>query len=242
MRDRFFILFEARSGSSHLVSLLNSSPNVICYSEIFAGQSLDVCDQLLHALEAEAPLHNLNPWVLDDYGSVDPEKEAMCVGFKAKPYDLPSSRTLDKLEEMGFKLILLTRRNIIKQAVSRSTGLKLWNKIGLYNAPVGGDTISSITIDPLEIIEIAEICDEVRTNLLSTLDRWKNQTLQIEYEDLLYREDFVLKNLARFLSIPEFQSFSKTTKNTLDDLSMALDNYDELVKVLKNHKFEMYLK
>ncbi|CDX46157.1 hypothetical protein MPLDJ20_80226 [Mesorhizobium plurifarium] len=241
MGEKFFILFEARSGSSHLVSMLNSSPDVTCYSEIFVSQPVDVCERLLDALENGKSLHEINPWVLDDHGSIELGKPASCIGFKTKPYDLPGDFILNRLERSGFKLILLTRRNLIKQAVSRATGLKLWDKVGLYNAIPDGPTVSSVVVDPTEIIEIAEICDEINEQLHSTFNSWKNEKLHIEYEDLLYRETSVMESLSGFLSIPNFKPLSRTRKNTLDDLSIAVKNYDELAKALENHRFKAFL-
>lgn len=241
MGDKFFILFEARSGSSHLVSVLNSSSDIICYSEIFTLQTIDTCERLLDALENGMPLHEINPWALDDHGSIETGKAASCIGFKTKPYDLPGDFVLSRLQRLGFKLILLTRRNLIKQAVSRATGLKLWDKIGLYNASLNGPTISSAIVDPAEIIEIAEICSEVKEQLFSIFNSWENNKLHVEYEDLLFREELVVERISNFLSVPKFKPSSRTQKNTADDLSAAVKNYDELVKALENHRFKIFL-
>ncbi|MEO5324106.1 hypothetical protein PV773_12365 [Mesorhizobium sp. CC13] len=239
---KFFILFEARSGSSHLVSLLNSSPQVTCYSEIYTAQSAEVADQLTKAFVEGRPLHTINRWALDDHRSIDVEKAPHVMGFKTKIYDIPEpDRTLRQLHNAGATMILLTRTNVLKQAVSRAAGLALYQRSRLYNANSSDETVRSVTVDPDDVIAFAEVYNANQVALKVRYEDWTRPKLAITYEQLLADEIAVVGCVRSLLGLAPFESRSQVSKNLDDSLQSAVANYDELAAALKGHPYSRFL-
>lgn len=240
--QKFFILFEARSGSSHLVSLLNSSPQITCYAEMYTGQSDRTANRLTRAFLAGEPLHTINEWSLDRHGSVDLGKRPACTGFKTKIYDIPHAKhKLRRLEAAGVTLILLTRQNVLKQAVSREASLQLYQRSGAYNANSSDEAVRQLTVDPAEVIAFAEVYDANQRALHAHYDAWKNPKASFTYEELLADQSKVISQICNLLDLAEFEPRSGVSKNLDDSLRSAIANYDDLAAALDGHPYSRFL-
>lgn len=240
--QKFFILFEARSGSSHLVSLLNSSPQVTCYAEVYTGQSERVANRLTAAFLAGEPLHTINKWALDSHGSVDVEKKPECMGFKTKIYDVPHAKhKLRRLEAAGVAMILLTRTNLLKQAISRAASLELYSRNGVYNASSQESTVGRLTVDPAEIIDIASQYEESQNLIQQRFEAWSGPKLSLTYEDMLADQTSVIDQIRDLFGLEPFEHRSGVAKNVDDSLETAIENYSELSAALNGHSYSRFL-
>lgn len=103
------ILFCGRSGSSHIVSSLNSHPHVVTYGEMFHGKPVDRQDSLMEALLAGVPMETLDHEALPeryrhDHTGVNERIDA--VGLKTKPGDVADlDRFSALLREHRFKVV-----------------------------------------------------------------------------------------------------------------------------------------
>jgi hypothetical protein len=134
---RFIIIGDARTGSSMLVQALNSSPNIVCFREVFNGRldfvdfSVDGYDNFSSrdiASRKEDPVRFLSERVFRR----QPE-QVRAVGFKflyAHHWDFPG--LLDELvADERIKVVHLRRRNALRMLVS----LKLAQETGVWVEP-----------------------------------------------------------------------------------------------------------
>jgi len=88
---RFTVVAHRRTGSNHLVSLLNSHPELVCYGEIF--RNLYDVARFLPGLEdafgaPEARTGRVGDFLTAIHGQVAPEKAGW--GFKLMPFQVPN--------------------------------------------------------------------------------------------------------------------------------------------------------
>ena len=231
---QFVILFEARSGSSHLVSVLNSSDRILCYAEIFAGQDLPTSQLILDRFLANEAVEEINPYARDPlFGITGDRNKVSWVGFKTKIHDLHDvPGTLRKLEKAGVALILLTRQNVVKQSLSRITGNLLYARTGSFNASSPDQKVERVTVDPFELVSFAHLYDANRKLLWYLYKGWAGKKTHIRYEDLLSDPARIIAEIAKFLEIPSFTPSSAFVKNTSKNTSDAIENYEEVKKAL----------
>lgn len=250
---RFVIWFEERSGSSHLVSLLNSHREIKCRGEVFAFNQVDSAKQT-----SKEPYFNFDgmlcrrrlcrfPGIL-----LDPSRQqAMDMlwewyndrrkiqGFKFKhpiqaalypEVDEQLRRWKDEL-----KIVVLHRKNLLKRVVSRLNMIRFRQDFGISNArsnlgPV--EQISPINVDVSATVAAIRRLRVQQTSFQAWYATYP-QVLHIEYEDLLYDRDRVCQELQQFLHVKVVRPLrSKVKKISSDQLDIAVANYEELRQAL----------
>jgi hypothetical protein len=131
MTTPFVNIFEGRNGSSHLVSLLNTQADVLCYPEILPPLDLDKQVESV-SLAAAADVRKACPHAGDDHYFIQgfDQKWNMrpfkASGFKARGTDFKNIvAMIAMLEGMNYCLIYPRRENILKVELSLINGQRL---------------------------------------------------------------------------------------------------------------------
>jgi len=224
------MLFVERSGSTHLSTLLASHPDVLALREEFsqmAQRGEDGEAQLSWAKEF------LTPPAVGRYAAR---------GFKTKLVDIPDQERFGEiLRDCSGRIVDLRRRNTLKGAVSTINAARLHESTGNWNLLNKGDRQPPFEVDIAEL----ETLMEERENWDRELDDYVKQlalpTLPVMYEDLLHDEQDVLAGVFAFLGVSPKPLEQKTYKNTSDDLSQVIVNFDQVRERYAGTKYEEML-
>jgi hypothetical protein len=214
---RFAIVGNPRTGSSHLVSLLDSHPDVACWDdEIFdIGEAFD-----------KSGLAEPRDFLVHKVFNVD----ALAVGFKLL-WDA-MERTPNVwllLKTLGVKLVHTRRKNLLDSFISYR--LATINKA--FTCWYGEYKVTTFGADPqdcLDWFEMAERCDEVIRCQAQTASIPR---LEVEYKELCDGQDRILE----FLDASPLRLTSRLKKQRKGTQSDAITNYKELKLYFENSKW-----
>lgn len=223
----FVILFIERDGSTYMISLMTSHPQIQSVYERFAvlkQKGASGKDQIDWARKFYTPSF------ITKYGAS---------GFKTKLVDiLDKGSFIQLLLEKNVRIIQMQRRNQVKAVISRINAKRLHDVTGNWNLYNEKERLPAFEIDPdvfhqylLERIQ----ADEDLNNFTKELNLPK---LKIVYEELLVNRDVVLSRVFDFLGVDPFPVEGKTLKNTSDDLRDVVLNFEQLRSKYLNTPFE----
>ena len=210
-RVQFVIFAQGRTGSTLLADLMNSHEGVHCDNEILGW-----------------PVRFPDAWV----NACRRRHRGSHYGFKVKPYELTVDQRLDpgawlsRMDERGWKLIHLRRRNVLRHALSNVVA----EHIGGYtfrNADPGES--AGVTVDPdmlLGAMEVRSEQGEVERVALEGLPH-----VSLSYEDDLLRPErhqATLDRISDALGLPRAPARTELRRVTIDDLRTTIANYEEV--------------
>ena len=231
------ILFEGRTGSTHLATLLHQSPNIsflgeepaLLKSEGWQAQENWICQLFDHPLEFNDP--RIKP-------------SAKVLGFRIKLRDVVNLQQFQKLlEKYDVSIIYMRRLNLVKQAVSSIRAIDLAKTKGYYNLDhhKHKDGLSAYSIPFQRFDQTLKWIEEVDLKLQDFIKTLNQPICQVCYEELLANRDAVLNKVIQFLDVPPFTPVEVVAKHTSDDLSEVISNFDVLVSRYKNTPYaEMF--
>jgi LPS sulfotransferase NodH len=233
----FVIIFAGRTGSSHLVSLLNQDPRVLCYPEILVGLNLARQERAVHNVAHGLSQTRPNGYrIAEEYFTPDlatklEMRPFKAVGFKTKVTDLfHAPALLQHLKWMGFRMIYMRRRNVLKAALSSMNATRLNKKTGAWNAAKESNVQGALNVDLVKFnqeLEHRELVDSLHDWFYAHYQGYK-QT--VYYEDMLEDEGDFLSSIFNFLDVPLTMPRvlrRRFHKNTPDHLEGAVRNYQE---------------
>lgn len=222
---KFVVLGSPRSGTTMLLSYLNSHPNVKAKGELFRflrGRSSE-------GLWADA-------FMTKKVG-------VHAVGFKllrSHPEDSIDKSVWSRIKgDEKLKILHLRRKNLVRWYVSRLVALQTscWN------------TYSRKKVLPLSErkihVNVAEALASFESELRyhEQIERYysKSQLLKVVYEDLVRSGDQEFSRIFKFLSIPDCRVRSSTVKINFEPLHDLITNYKEVESRLKNTPYSCFL-
>jgi hypothetical protein len=219
----FVLLFRGRTGSSYLMSAIRRHPQAHACGE-----------------ELVEHLRKNHIQIVRDFLVGESAQDYIASGFKTKYSDIGDQESFAALlSDINTRIIVLERRNLVKQVVSFITGEQLYKKTGDWNL------YNNLQSEPTSIqVELTAFDRELKKmeNSQVQLMRFANQlmlpTLFIYYEELLIMPEEVFGWVTNFLSLPSHPFHSKTTKNTKDNLQDVIENFDELRSNYIGSKYE----
>jgi Sulfotransferase family len=228
----FVILATPRSGSSHLVSLLDSHPQIRCLGEIFnlkggAMRALGLKPKAAVQQAGKDPLGYL-------HGLIDrcrAEAQAKPVlGFKLMLHHDP--RVIDHvLETPSWAVILLERRDRLAQW----TSMKMAKTTGQWGANKG-DAPKAAPKVVFSAAQFDEYCFRMEARYMSIAHRLSGrQVLRLYTEDIDDRH----AELLRFLGVDALTADvlnSRRERQNATDLSHRIENFDAYLRYLKKHQ------
>jgi hypothetical protein len=228
--NKFFIFGQGRSGSSLLVSLLGSHPDIYCDSEIFGSP---------------ASGKFLSPYLYIRHCSRKQEAaEKDFYGFKVKGYQLRKDQAIERPEILieqlinkGWKMIYLVRENILQHAFSSlmAEHVKAWTIKGSY-------TPQPITVNCHRLKEIADWRIEQHKLDAPIVEAFPH--IRISYEqDLANVESQIAgcNKIFNFLGAADYRVTTSLKKMTSSSLQENITNYNEVELFLQGTYLHKYL-
>lgn len=232
-RQRFVILFHPRSGSSWLRSILAANPN------------FEMGFELLGDVKEPARQEEV---VREFLGERYRFKKIDAVGFKLGGYQVRDPEAIRRqLKDQNAKIIVLTRKNLLKVAVSqirrgelareteKALGKRLQNRVDGVAPPPPSQ------IAPNKLVATMRQAEKAREQTEELAAYLGRPVLSLNYEQLLEDLDRVLDKAEKFLGVPiKVRDRYTPRKNTPDDLKAAVANLDEIASVLRNGEYAEY--
>ncbi len=249
MKTPFVVLFQERSGSTHLSSLLSSHPEVNCRAEDFSFDWYRPTVAAAGDGEGSGPPTSRRKLIGFRERVLDPtraqieghlaeifESGSGANGFKLKHPNQTARypEVLQYLEALGDRLrvVHLDRENVIKRAVSKQVLVRM--RQGREAAHLRNENLmrelefQPIRIDVPEAVRYAGTVERLRTELAALVDRFPH-VHRVEYDDLARRPHEVVPDLLGFLGVdPAVPLSTGVHKATPDALSDAVENFEEL--------------
>lgn len=261
----FVIWFQHRSGSTHLVSLLNSHPEIQCKGEIFGcfpiGRRVDSQTSAGRLLGDDVYHRVINQFP----GRIDDPSDGQCVKDLEQFFGLEHSENDRAHRIRGFKLkfpsqsklfpeianwltdrngelsvIALHRKNYLRRALSVLNLHRVRDATDQANLRVPRE-LPPVNFDVLEVIRLIEYYGDIAQEF----EDWSNSfehSMEMEYEDLIYDPETVSERVQRFLGVKKIQplksSVQRITPNELPDF---VSNFDELRNMLLKKGLDRYL-
>lgn len=224
-RTRFVLFAQGRSGSTLLESLLACHPEVCRATELLLERRRKRSLRLY--VEAQSRLVSCQVW-----------------GFKAKVHQLSRNQAVDpgrflrRLDRAGWKIIHLSRRDLLRQAVSHFVRLHR----GASHKHEDGPEPLPLHVDCDALL--AQIRDKERYRLEEEAALAHVPHVRVVYEDdLLPRERHqqTADRLFRFLGVEPVPVQTKFVKITPERLVDVVDNFDEVVAALRSTPYARFL-
>ncbi|MBN2378097.1 MAG: hypothetical protein JXD22_16990 [Sedimentisphaerales bacterium] len=210
LTKKFIILFEGRTGSSHVRQLLNGHPDIVCDSEQLYG--LNAASQkvkIAEMLSVNIPF----------------------AGFKTKLRDVKDPDYFARLiERENIRIIYLDRKNLVKTVVSTLYAQMLVKKTGDYNRRKQNmQEYGPIHIQYSEFEWHIKLRKELDEKLLTFFEKLSVTKTHVYYEEMLVDEEGFMRRLIEFLGA-EWQPLNSSIliKAVSDDLRNSVANFDEL--------------
>jgi|GEM_PF-1019814 len=208
---RFVILFEGRTGSTHLTQWLDSLQYVRCLPES------------LEQLSSQGQLW----WIRRLFLEAQPSLEA--VGFKTKLRDVKDAEEFRRsIHEFGCRVLYMTRRNVIKAVLSTMNAERRFAATGEWNQLPGMPALGPLEVSPQHMDGYLRFRLEKEAVLARFIESLESPIMRLDYDELLANEAAVLRSVCEFLGISSREGASRVLKQTDDDLAKALLNYEEL--------------
>lgn len=251
--------------------MLRSHPEIHCENEVFCiqsdpGESDDseangrafLKGELKRMVRREGKENSVDPQpaeVLEQLHKIFAQPKKAC-GFKLK-FPTQSAMFPELIEEFKslgpkLKLIVLCRRNAIKQAISKFNMRRIRSETDgvscnlTQSGPDQADFESKFEIDVPKVLGYARNQVRQREEFDKSIAQFQSETsdniLRLDYEHLLIHPN-IWQRVFRFLGVSRFEEVnSQVRKMTPDDLSEAILNYDELEKEVAGTPLERFLK
>ncbi|MEO9964291.1 MAG: sulfotransferase [Reichenbachiella sp.] len=244
-KSKFIILALPRTGSTHLVELLDSHPEISCFREIFKphpnGTNVfapETYQYYLHQswkrlvrskVGGQSSIRNyLDSLTLKVSGSF---------GFKIMARHLEANRHLRKyLRHQKYKVILLRRKNLLKQVVSlkHSMTYDIWNSENELEA-------NRIRLEKEDLLWHLKDFTQYSQKMINYFPEAK--CLEVYYEDIVgFKKNDVLVQICEFLGVDSDQELSSALQKILgESIEQSVVNYGEVCEYLANTEYEKFL-
>ena len=214
--SRFVIMFPGRVGSTYLVSALAQHPDVAVDGERLSG----IRPRGSVAQLEWAASHLQGP----RFG------RPRARGFKTKLRDvLDPDGFAELIARLDARVVLMTRSNDVKHAVSRVTAKELHEATGRWNRYAETDpVVAPVEVDVARFQRLLERVVADKDEIAAYVTALDRPTMEVEYERLLADPGTVFDEVQRFIGVAPRPLAGTTRKNTSDDLRDAVANFDEL--------------
>ena len=232
----FLITCPARSGSTMLVHLLRSHPQICSHDEIFSpgkitgltGTYLRQSKEQPNFIERLSVERNNDPVTFLYKIAFDPQGK-QAVGFKLKHDELvlPEYQTLREqiISDRNLRIIHLWRKNLLRRYLSHYIANHVTRvTLAVLDQPV--PEVPAVRLDPLECERDFEtvLAREAAFEKLFAL----HQGFSIEYEEMIAGDTRQMAALQDFLGVSHQKLTTTTKKLGKHSLRSSIQNFDEL--------------
>lgn len=229
-RIRFLIYGQGRSGSSVLLTLIGSHPDVAYESEIFNRKVAARLIWPARYLRARASLGRRRAY-----------------GCKMKIYQMTDDQGIDDphrflldLHEEGWKIVFLTRRDLFRKALSLVVAETRGRFLDRRSDGSGG--VDSIHVDPSRLVTAMRerrAADEAERDALEGIPHVK-----VTYEDDLldsHRHQETSDRVLAFLGLPSAPVETHYVRTSGARLMEYIENYEDVCRALAATELATYL-
>ena len=177
-------------------------------------------------------------WVMDllDTGE---RSGAVAVGFKTKLKDVDDHHDFTELlQEHDFRIILMTRRNTLKLAISTLNARRLFEHRGQWNLQQGDAGLPPMRLERTQLMDCIEVCETKEAELRSFVANLNLKQFVLDYDDLRGHPKQEMDRVLQFLEAASLPLQSDVKKNTSDNLIEAIENFDEVQHWLHGTPYE----
>lgn len=239
----FVILFPGRCGGTWLLTVVGSSSYVNLHEE----RLMNAYNMSIEENYGTKIAVLFQDFLVRDFVYRSPYMKATAFGFSTQFWHVRDSlRFAGLLREFGVRVISLTRKNRVKHALSFLSGEALRSRTGIYHVvrddPGHDKRMGSFSPDPQELLAKArelELWTERQRLFVKELSA---KTLPLAYEDMQQDIFRVADRVYEFLELPDRDQavLDMLVKNLDDDLSVALENYEDVRKAFAGTEFEQF--
>ncbi len=232
-KQNFIIFGQGRSGSNLLRSLLNSHPEIECIDEPFNPQTLKNKKKWIRLLIIIFPI-----FYIRFLSSYHPNKH---FGFKLFSWHLKNANTIPvKIEKHGWKVIYISRKNILKQAFSQLIG----QQNNLYFRT--NDLTSTNEVFKISVKKVVYQINRTQ-NLLKQESKAleKVNHLKINYEDDLKNKTQWDATATKIFTVLGLDHVYLSSKNQITDSRSdheRISNFEEIITYLNNNGYSEVVK
>ena len=170
-------------------------------------------------------------------------EQLRAVGFKVKLREVASAEGLrTTLLQHRARVIHMTRRNIVKQAVSSVRAIDMYKKRGRYNLVPGEEPLlpGCYPIPVRRFERILLWLEEHVEKLAGFVADLPLPVLEIRYEDVVADPSVALGDVCGWLGLEYEPLRCRRIKLTPDDLAAAVSNIAELERRYRGTRFERF--
>jgi hypothetical protein len=222
---KFLIFTIGRSGSSLLVDLLNSHPEIHCDNELLE-RKLIFPKRYIKYRETVA-MRDVYGFKLNTY-HFDVQKIKSPISF------------VSELHATGYKIISLKRRNLLRQSISHLYALHRYKFHQRKSRGEQKHMRMQIDIEKLgRDLNFFSDHNEIEDNILTYFPYYR-----IYYEDDLQDEkchQSTVDRITDYLEISKFNVCTDYTKTTPTNLSSIIDNLDDVFDFVRKTEYAKYL-
>jgi LPS sulfotransferase NodH len=247
-RGGFIITCPARSGSTMLVHLLRSHPEICSHDEVFSPEKVKgMTGTYLERIEEDPSFIDLlssdrycDPIKFLYTRALDPQEKTI-VGFKLKHDELvlPGYKILrDEIAaNRKLRIIHLRRNNLLRRYVSHYIASHVTRvTLAVSNQPI--PDLPCIRLDPVACEKDFETVLAREAEFTALFD--SHPHFSISYEDMVRGDLNKLDHLLGFLNVSPRPLTTPTQKLGRDDLRTVIENFDELREYFSNSRFAQF--
>jgi LPS sulfotransferase NodH len=241
--NKFILLSLKRSGSTYLVSALNSHPDIKCAGEIFKAinplriiyPGFSYSKTKNENFKSKA-LHyfNRSKIVNDHLNKIYAQNTDTIFGFKLMPRQItrfPTTKTY--IIKNNIPVILLIREHYLERLVS----IKVASETKVFASKNTSNKINKITLNSQSIVHEIELMEKQSIEMKNLANQTKN--IKISYEELTVTAiEESQKSIFNFLGVEHNNMEGATKKLIKNPLYDVIENYNEIRKVLLASKYK----
>lgn len=221
---KFVIISRSRTGSTLLMSLLDSHPNVECSGEIFKNLNDKNCHQIWSS----------------HFGKY--RKQIKQVGFRLfyyHPFDEDKSVWDFLKKDKSITVIHLTRNNMLRTLASQKIGskTKIWTQKDGDVQPVSVVN-KQISLSKQECLDFFKETSQYEEEINKVFN--DRNLVKVNYEELTEHSTSTTNYIFEKLSVPTHQSISNRKKQNPEPLAELITNYAVLKAAFKGSEFEAF--
>jgi len=219
----FAILCVGRVGSEHLVSLLDSHPDITCFSELFApAWGVEWQKGTLSVPHFATTPHERPASYWEELAA---ELDTPVAGFKLPWSSIEAHPgTLELIADPAVAIVRLTRRDRVAQYVSAWLAMES----GVWHSTQGEYPEKRIKVDPAKCLEVLDRISEEEKRLDELAQG--HRVLRMAYEELV--AGCRTAELQEFLGVQPRELTSRYERMRERPLSDVVENFDELAAAL----------
>lgn len=215
--QKFVVISHPRSGSTLLTKLLDSHPKINMLGEILNSVPRNISEELRFPYYLERTLNQVSN--IERQMNNPEQKSQVLIGSKLLFFQLDDITTIEKLIEKDYKIIYLTRHNLLDRYISSVNA----RHNQTYFSHDQYKIEDKILFELKNFEKFIQSCKKLneRFNIKHP------SVCNISYDELVSNKDKTMAKIFSHLNLPNEVTSTKMRKQNTKDYSESIINYDE---------------